>query len=127
MMLRALTESPVPGKIEYASARSRGDTTPVPSDKDGTSGKSLNPAVVARRITARDPTDCCRSAAAALFDSRSAARSVISSGWSPCEAPGFHSGLSGAVTLLRFFSTDTGEYPRSRAAAKTNGLNADPG
>jgi hypothetical protein len=62
-----------------------------------------------------------------LFDSRSAARSVIASGCSPWALRGFHSGLSGAVTLFRFVSTDTGEKPWDSAAAYTNGLKADPG
>src|SRR5262249_61203039 len=62
---------------------------------------------LASRSTAREPTSCWRSAAAALFDSRSAARSVIASGCSPCALRGVHSGSLGAVTRLRFDNTET--------------------
>src|ERR1051325_1866608 len=129
-MPRGRTRSPPPGKIVYAAVRSRGVTSPDPRASDGTSGRSFSPASDATCRTRPLPTRCCSAAAAALFDSDSAARSEtrVGSGLSAYVTfDGCHSGSRGAPTRSRFESTDTGLNPWERAAANTKGLNADPG
>ena len=91
---RGSTSWPPPGKMVYAAVRSSGVTSPVPSASDGTSGRPFSPASDASRSTARDPTRCCRSTAAALFDSSSAARSVSASGCSPSALRGDPFGIA---------------------------------
>ena len=126
-MSRGRTASPPLGNMAKAVVIASGVTRPVPSASDGTSGRSSSPARAASASTRRDPTCCCSSVAARLFDSSSAARSVSASGASSRTLRGVHS--SGPCGGMRSSprSVDTGDKPRSSAAAKTNGLKADPG
>ncbi len=73
------------------------------------------------------PTCCCSSVAARLFDSISAARSVSASGGVVADVA--RRPLVGALRRqpIEPAQLDTGDKPRSRAAAKTNGLKAEPG
>ena len=115
------------GNIAKAAVRSSGVTSPVPSDSEGTSGKSRSPALDASCRTGRDPNRCCSAVAARLFDSMRAARSVSASGVSPVALRGAHSSGPCGRMFTSPSRTDTGEKPCSSAAAKSSGLNADPG
>ena len=127
VMSRGRTEKPPFGNTANAAVNASGVTSPVPSASDGTSGRSSRPACDASRSTRRVPTCCCSSVAARLFDSSSAARSVSSSGASSLTLRGVHSSGPCGWMRLRPCRTDTGDRPRSSAAANTNGLNAEPG
>ena len=127
MMPRGRTAKPPFGNIAKAAVRSSGVTSPVPSDSDGTSGRSSSPASEASLRTGRDPRRCCNAVAARLFDSMSAARSVSASGVSPRALRGAHSSGPCGRMFASPSRTVTGENPWSSAAAYSSGLNADPG
>ena len=126
-MPRGRTASPPLGNTAKAAVMSSGVTTPVPSESEGTSGRSRRPTSEASRSTGREPTRCCSAVAARLLDSISAARSVSASGVSPRALRGAHSSGPCGAMLASPSSTVTGVKPCSSAAAKSSGLNAEPG
>ena len=91
-MSRGRTASPPLGNIAKAAVSPSGVTSPVPSDSDGTFGRSRK-ARIGRPgcITCRAPTRCCSTVAARLLDSISAARSVNASGRLVADVAGAHS------------------------------------
>ena len=127
VMSRGRTAKPPLGNTENAVVSDSGVTSPVPSASDGTSGRFVQTCPIGDTKMRRVPTRCWRSVAARLLDSISAARNVSASGASSLTLRGVHSsGPCGSIRLSPV-SVDTGDRPRSSAAANTNGLNADPG